>query len=86
MKLNKECISIFAYTLLLMSLAANIAAQSGCVAIGEGCCLVTQIGTTLTPDTVPGGLAASSQGCLSLLQADGNIATYTINQSTCVLG
>ncbi len=85
MKINKERISIFAYALLLVSFAANIAAQGGCTTIAEGCCLVTQVGTTSTPDTVPGGLSISSQGCLSLLQTNSNIATYSINQTTCGL-
>ena len=77
MKFKEKGITIFAYALLLVSFATNIAAN---------CCVVSQVGEpTSTSDSVPGGLALSSQGCLSILQTNGNIATYPVNQATCAL-
>ena len=85
MKLKEN--RIFAYALLLVSFAANIAAQGGCVTLTQSCCLVEQVAETATQaPTVLGALAISSQGCLSLLQTNFKIATYQINSSTCALG
>ncbi len=86
MNLKRKRRAVFAYALLFVSFAVNFAAQGVCTTVGEGCCFVTQMGATPTPDTVPGALAISSKGCLSLLQTNGEIFTYPINQTTCGLG
>ncbi len=49
------------------------------------CCLAPACGAVPTVDTVPGVIAVSSKGCLSLIQTDSKIASYQINQNTCCL-
>ena len=52
---------------------------------GSECCVSLACGSTPTLDTVPGAIAVSSQGCLSLIQKDSKIASYQINQASCCL-
>ncbi len=51
----------------------------------ETCCLTPACGAVPTVDTVPGVIAVSSKGCLSVIQKDSKIAAYQINPSSCCL-
>lgn len=65
---------LFGLALLLTSM---------CVSSLEGQCALTPgCGPLATQDTVTGAIAVSSKYCLSLIQTDSKIASYSINQTT----
>ncbi len=52
---------------------------------GSQCCLTSACGALPTVDTVPGAIAVSSKGCLSLIQTNSKIASYKITENSCCL-